>query len=99
MDASTGVAIAHSLDISNNLQVNGVCTFVGNVPAPNIYNKTDTNNLLSNYALIGDLLLKANSADVYTQLQVDNRLNAKQNSLTFHDDELNFQYPLLTVST
>ena len=26
-------------------------------------------------------------------------LNAKQNSLAFHDDELNYQYPLLNVST
>ena len=103
MDASTGVSIAHSLDVSDNLQVNGVCTFIGNVSAPNLYTKTETNNLLSNYALnadlLIDLLLNTNSAAVYTQTQIDNMLNAKQNSLAFHDDELNYQYPLLNVST
>ena len=103
MDASTGVSIAHSLDVSDNLQVNGVCTCIGNVSAPNLYTKTETNNLLSNYALnadlLIDLLLNTNSADVYTQTQIDNMLNAKQNSLAFHDDELNYQYPLLNGST
>ena len=46
-DASTGVAIANSLDVSNNLQVHGVCTFIGNVSAPNLYNKPETDNLLN----------------------------------------------------
>ena len=87
-DSSTGALIAHSLYVSGNLQVHGVCTFIGNVSAPNLYNKTETDNLLFNYALNADLVLKANSADVYTQSQVDSLLNAKQNSLTFHDDEL-----------
>ena len=50
MDSSTGVAIAHSLDVSDHLQVHGVCTFISNVSAPNLYNKTETYNLLSNYA-------------------------------------------------
>ena len=63
------------------------------------YTQTETDNLLSNYALNADLLLKANSADVYTQTQVDNLLNTKQNSLTFHENELNYQYSLLNGST
>ena len=99
MDSSTGVAIAHSLDISNNLQVQGTSTFTGNVSAPNLYTQTETNHRLANYALQVDLLLNANSADVYTQTQIDNMLNTKQNSLTFHDNSLNYQYSLLNGST
>ena len=52
-----------------------------------------------NYALQVDLLLKAKSADVYTQTQIDNMLNTKQNSLTSHGNALNYQYSLLNGST
>ena len=72
LDASTGVAITNSLDISNDFQVQGVSTFVGNVTAPNLCTRAQTDTNFSEYATTTDLHMKSNSSDVYTRTEIDN---------------------------
>ena len=63
----------------------GNLTCEGNLTAPNIYTKAETDNLLATKATIAyvddQLLLKANQATTYTITEVDTRLSGKQNTL------------------
>ena len=70
------------LDVSNNLQVHGVCTFNGNVSAPNLYTKTEIDNMVYTQSVINALLAeKADKSHIYersylyTKIETNNLLN------------------------
>jgi len=115
---------------NGDVNVRGDLTVIGNVGAPGASVSTltlggvDVRTDLDSRALAVDLLVKANSSDVYTRTEldgflalkanssdtypravlyqkseVDSRLAAKQDTLTFYDDVGNFEYGLLKPSS
>ena len=110
---------------NGDVNVRGDLTVIGNVGAPGvILGGVDLRTELDSRALAVDLLVKANSSDVYTRTEldgflalkanssdtypravlyqkseVDSRLAAKQDTLTFYDDVGNFEYGLLKPSS
>ena len=115
---------------NGDVNVRGDLTVIGNVGAPGASVSTltlggvDVRTDLDSRALAVDLLVKANSSDVYTRTEldgflalkanssdtypravlyqkseVDSRLAAKQDTLTFYDDVGNFEYSLLKPSS
>ncbi len=78
------LSINYNSDYTGGVKINGACQFTGNLTVPNIYNKTETNNLLSSKldtsTFNTQIALKANSSDVYTITQTDNLLSNKADS-------------------
>ncbi len=73
-----------------NIGTNGNTTFSGNVTAPNLYDTTYINAALSTKANVADVY---DRTQLYTQIETNNLLNNKQNSLStlLGDDATTFQ--------
>ena len=96
---------------NGDVNVRGDLTVIGNVGAPNASVSTltlggvDVRTDLDSRALAVDLLVKANSSDVYlrgqlyTRTEADALLAAKQDTLTFYDGAFYFEYGLLKPSS